>query len=299
MARPVFPSRPLTFLCPFPAGGIVDIVIRTFNEDLAERLGQPVAVDARPGAGGMIASTALHNADPDGHTIMMATLSHLTAPLFTPADYHPVEDFVSVAQVCSSVGMIVVPTALGVGSIDELIALDASDPGALNYIKPGNGSFGHLMVETLNLNAGTSIRPIDYQGLPPGIIDLLANRVQVGVLSVSQVVQHAAEGTLTPIAAVGNVRAAAFPDVPTLPEQGHEASNIETVFFVIAPAGTPQGAVERLHGDIAASVASDRVQSRIAELGLLPVPYADLAVLQDKMASAHAGFDRLVKAMDI
>ncbi|MFN3146158.1 MAG: Bug family tripartite tricarboxylate transporter substrate binding protein [Paracoccaceae bacterium] len=186
---------------------------------------------------------------------MMATLSHLTAPLFTPADYHPAQDFISVSQVCASVPLIVVPTALGVNSIEELIELDASDPGALNYIKPGNGSFGHLMIETLNLNAGTTIQPIDYQGLPPGIIDLQANRVQVGALSVSHIVQHVAEGTLTPIAAVGNVRAAEFPDVPTLPEQGHAASNIDTVFFVIAPAGTPDDAVQRLHDEITASLA--------------------------------------------
>lgn len=301
LAGPVFaqdfPSRPITFICPFPAGGIVDIVMRTFSEDLTRELGQPVAVDARPGASGMLASGALALAAPDGHTIMMATLSHLTAPLFTPAAYDPVSDFQSVARVAASVSVMCVPASLGVSTMAEFVELAKLRSGEFNYLKPGNGSFGHLTGEALKLATGIEMEAIDYAGLPPGILDMLAGRLELATLSTGLAEPHVREGTLVPIATVGSVRSPIFPDVPTLTEQGFDDANVESVYFVIAPAATPQGVVQRLHEALNTVLANSDVQTRLEGVGTIPLPPIGLDELQANMRSDYESFKALVESL--
>lgn len=293
-----FPSRPITFICPFPAGGIVDLVMRSFSDDLAAELGQPVAVDVRPGASGMLASAALAASEPDGHTIMLATLSHLTAPLFTPAAYDPIADFRSFGLVSANVSVICVPASLGVSTIDEFVELARSRPGEFNYLRPGIGSFGHLTAESLKLATGIEMEAIDYQGVPPGIVDMLAGRLEFGTPSAVLAEPHVAEGTLAVLATVGDVRSPIFPDIPTLSEQGYEDANVSPAYFALAPAGTPEPVIERLHEALMAVMAREDVQERVRGIGTIPLPPAGLDELQQRMAADYARFQTLVESLE-
>lgn len=292
-----FPTRPVTFICPFPAGGIVDLVMRSFSEDLAAELGQPVAVDVRPGASGMVAASAVAAAEPDGHTIMLVALSHLTAPLFSPVAHDPVNDFRPFAQVSTSVGVVAVPASLGVSTLDEFLELARSRPGELNYLKPGIGSFGHLTMEALQQETGISVEGIEYAGLPPGIVDMLAGRLDVGVMSAVLAQPHVQEGTMQVLATVGDVRSPLFPDLPTLSELGHDDANISPAYLALAPAATPEPVIERLHEAFATVLAREEVQERLLGVGTLPLPALSLDELQARMRADSARFTALVESL--
>jgi tripartite-type tricarboxylate transporter receptor subunit TctC len=289
-----FPTKPITFVCPFPAGGIVDLVMRTFSDDLAAELGQPVVVDARPGAAGMVASSAVAKADADGHTLMMATISHLVAPMLTKADFHPVDDFVGVAVCSSSVSVACVPASVQAGNIAEFVALAKANPGAMNYLRPGHGSFGHLTVETLKLETGIDVTAVDYKGLPPGILDMLADRVQLGILSSGLAAPHVKDGKLKVIATVGTARSKEFPDVPTMTEQGFGDANIDAWYMAVAPKGTPAAVVEKLNAAFAKVLAKPEVKERLLVASGIPVPTLSATDTQALLASDYAKYQRLV-----
>jgi tripartite-type tricarboxylate transporter receptor subunit TctC len=294
-----YPSKPITFVCPFPAGGIVDLVMRSFSDDLAAELGQPVIVDPRPGAGGMIASTAVAKAEPDGHTLMMATLSHLVAPLLTNAEFHPVDDFQAITVCSSSVSVVCVPTSVKATSIAELIELARAEPGSLNYLRPGHGSFGHLTVETIKLNTGVDITAVDYKGLPPGILDMLADRVQLGILSSGLAAPHVRDGKMRVIGTVGATRAKDFPDVPTLAEQGFADANLDSWYMAIAPRGVPAPVIEQLNAAFAKVLAKPDVQARLMTASGIPVPPLTTAAAQALLVSDYARYQTLVREAKI
>jgi tripartite-type tricarboxylate transporter receptor subunit TctC len=267
-----FPSRSIRFICPFPAGGIVDIVMRAFSDDVAAELGQPVVVDARPGAGGLIGSQALVGAQPDGHTWMMATLSHLVAPILAKSNFHPVNDVTGIAMTAGSVSVAAVPSSLPARTMTEFVRHARANPGKLNYLRPGRGSFGHLTVETLKLRTGIDVTAVDYSGLPPGILDLVAGRLDLGILSTGLAMPHVQEGKLRIIGTIGNQRAPEFPDMPTLTEQGVGDANLDSWYVVLAPKGVPAPIVERTHAAIMRALAKPEVQGRMKAAGALPVP---------------------------
>jgi tripartite-type tricarboxylate transporter receptor subunit TctC len=294
-----YPTKPITFVCPFPAGGIVDLVMRSFSGDLAAELGQPVVVDPRPGAGGMIASTAVAKAEADGHTLMMATLSHLVAPLLSKAEFHPIDDFQAIAVCSSSVSVVCVPTSVKANNLAELIALAKANPGKLNYLRPGHGSFGHLTVETIKLNAGVDITPVDYRGLPPGILDMLADRVQVGILSSGLAAPHVRDGKMRVIGTVGATRAKEFPDVPSLTEQGFADANLDSWYMVVAPKGVPAPVIEKLNATLSKVLAKPDVQARLITASGIPVPPLTPDAAQALLVKDFAKYQTLVREAKI
>jgi tripartite-type tricarboxylate transporter receptor subunit TctC len=172
-----FPQRPIRFISPFPAGGIIDLVIRACSDDLAAELGQPVVVDVRTGAGGMIAAQNLAQSPPDGHSWLLASLGHIVAPLLTPQTFHPVESFQGLTRVSHAVSVIAVPAGSPLRSMAELIAAARAEPGRLNYLRPGSGSFAHMAAEVIQRAQGIRLTAVDYRGLPPGVVDLIAGRL--------------------------------------------------------------------------------------------------------------------------
>ena len=293
-----FPTRPINFICPFPAGGIVDLVMRSFSEELAAELGQPVAVDVRPGASGMIAAAAVAASEPDGHTITLVALSHLTAPLFTQVAHDPVADFRPFAQVSTSVGVVAVPASLGVSTLDEFIALAKSRPGELNYLKPGIGSFGHLTTEALQLETGIELEGIEYAGLPPGIVDMLAGRLDLGVMSAALAEPHVREGTLVVLSSVGAVRSPLFPDLPTLSELGFDDANISPAYLALAPSATPEPVIQRLHEAFQTVLARGDVQERLVGIGTIPLPPLSLDELQARMLADSERYAAIVASLE-
>jgi len=294
-----FPQRPVRFICPFPAGGIVDILMRAFNEELGAELGQPVVIDPRPGAGGLIGSQQLIAAPADGHTWMMATQAHLVAPILTPSNFHPVEAVQGVAVAAHSVSLVVVPAALPVRNMSELVALAKRDPGRLNYLRPGSGSFGHMTMEVLKRAAGIEVTAVDYRGLPPGIVDLIAERIHIAFLSTGLTMTHIREGRLRAIATIGPVRAPELPDLPTLTEQGLADANLDSYYAIIVPRGVPAPIVYRIHQAYGAVVTKPEVQRKLAAAGGIPARQVSPAEVQAMLARDHARYVALIRDANI
>jgi tripartite-type tricarboxylate transporter receptor subunit TctC len=294
-----FPQRPIRFICPFPAGGIVDILMRAFNEELGTELGQPVVIDPRPGAGGLIGSQQLVAAPADGHTLMMATQAHLVAPILTPSSFHPVEAVQGVALAAHSVSLVVVPAALPVRNMAELVALAKRDPGRLNYLRPGSGSFGHMTMEVLKRAAGIEVTAVDYRGLPPGIIDLIAERIHIAFLSTGLTMTHIREGRLRAIATIGPARAPELPDLPTMTEQGLADANLDSYYAIIAPRGVPAPVVDRINQAFGAVVARPEVRRKLAAAGGVPARQIAPAEVQAMLARDYARYVALIRDANI
>ena len=304
LARPAlaqaFPTRPIRFICPFPAGGIVDVVMRTHTEELAAELGQPVVIDVRTGAGGLIGSQQLVQAPADGHTWLMASLGNIVAPILTPSGFHPVESVQGLSLVSQSVSMLVVRGETPARSVQELAALAKARPGQLNYLRAGNGSFAHMSMELMQRVMGFQVTAVDYRGLPPGILDMLAGRLDIAVLSSGLVKQHISEGRMRALAAIGATRSPDFPDVPTLTELGFAEANMDSWYIAIAPRGLPAPVLARIHAAYTKVLSMPAVQQKLRAVGTIPAatlpPAADV---QAMLAAEYAKFDRLIRDANI
>jgi tripartite-type tricarboxylate transporter receptor subunit TctC len=242
-----FPDKPLRFLIPFPAGGIVDIVGRAVGERMAVLLGQPVVIDNRPGGNTSIATDIVAKAPPDGHTWVLATVSHAVAPHLQKVPFDPIADFAGVAYLANVPAIAVVPAASRFKSMAELVAAAKAEPGKITYLNPGAGTSIHLNMELLRLRTGAAVTSIPYRGLPPGIPDLLEGRIDLALLSPPLCLPHIKAGKLRALAVAGNARHRDLPAVPTFPEAGLSDSVVESWYVILAPAKTPKEIVARLH----------------------------------------------------
>ena len=173
-----FPGKPLRIIVPFPAGGIVDLMARSLSDKLAAGLGQPVLVEARPGANGSLGTEAVAKSDPDGHTLVLATLSHVTTPVLTKTPWHPTKDFTGVAIMGHVANVAVVNPDLPAKSLREFVDYAKARPGKINFINAGAGTSQTMSTELLKRNAVLDMVGIGYKGFPPAIPDILAGQVQ-------------------------------------------------------------------------------------------------------------------------
>jgi tripartite-type tricarboxylate transporter receptor subunit TctC len=294
-----FPQRPIRFICPFPAGGIVDLVMRTHTDELAAELGQPVVIDVRTGAGGLIGSQQLNAAAPDGHTWLMASLGNIVAPILTPSGFHPVDSVQGISMVSHSVSVVVVPGTSSARTLAEFVAQAKARPNALNYLRAGNGSFAHMSMELMQRVMGFQVTAVDYRGLPPGIVDMLAGRLDVAVLSTGLVKQHIAEGKMRALAAIGSTRSPDFPDVATLAELGFAEANMDSWYIAIAPRGLPEPVLARIAGAYNRVLAQPAVQQKLRGVGTLPSPLIPPAEVQALLAREHQKFVTLIREANI
>lgn len=304
LARPAFaqafPSRPIRFICPFPAGGIVDLVMRTHTEELAAELGQPVVIDVRTGAGGLIGSQQLAQAAPDGHTWLMASLGNIVAPILTPSGFHPVESVQGLSLVSHSVSVLVVRGDSTARTIQDVAALAKARPGQLNYLRAGNGSFAHMSMELMQRVLGFQVTAVDYRGLPPGILDMLAGRLDLAVLSTGLAKQHVQSGAMRAVAAIGSTRSPDLPDVPTLTEAGVPEANMDSWYIAIAPRGLPDPVLARIHAAYTKVLSTPAVQQKLRGVGTIPAAtLPPAAEVQAMLVREHAKFERLVREANI
>lgn len=295
-----FPTRPIRFICPFPAGGIVDLVMRTHTEELGAELGQSVVIDVRTGAGGLIGSQQLVQAPPDGHTWLMASLGNLVAPILTPSGFHPVESIQGLSLVSHSVSVLVVRGESPARTMQDFIALAKARPGQLNYLRSGPGTFSHMSMELMQRVMGFQVTAVDYRGLPPGIVDLLAGRLDLAVLSTGLARQHVAEGRMRALAAIGSTRSPDLPEVPTLAELGFAEANMDSWYIAIAPRGLPAPVLERIHTAYTKVLSMPAVQQKLRGVGTVPattlLPAAEVQAL---LVREHAKFERLIREANI
>jgi tripartite-type tricarboxylate transporter receptor subunit TctC len=294
-----FPQRPIRFISPFPAGGIIDLVIRAVSEDLASELGQAVVVDVRTGAGGMIAAQNLAQAPADGYSWLLASLGHVVAPLLTPQPFHPVDAFQGLAKVSHAVSVLSVPANSPLTSVAQLVAAARAEPGKLNYLRPGHGTFAHMAVEVLQRSQDMRLTAVDYRGLPPGVVDLIAGRIDLAVLPAGLAAPHLREGRLRALSAVGTTRALELPDLPTLGEQGIRGADVDSWYIAIAPRGLPEQVLTRISAAWRNVLSRPTVQEKLRGVGTVPAAPMGPAETQALLAHEYANYATLVREANI
>jgi tripartite-type tricarboxylate transporter receptor subunit TctC len=266
-------AKPLRVIIPFPPGGATDITARSLQEPLARILKQPVVLENRGGAGGSIGMAEVARAPADGLTIGVATLStHGVNPaVYSKLPYHPTKDFVGVTEIVKAPGVIVInPAVLPVKDFAELVKHLKANPGKVSYATPGNGTIGHMWGELFKSSTGTSMVHIPYRGAGPAINDVLAGQVAVYFDQVASSLPHIKAGKLKALAVSWPGRLDVLPDVPTYAELGYKQANEPSWFGLVAPAGTPAAAVDRIQQAVAQALKETAVAERLAGQGLYP-----------------------------
>jgi len=267
-----FPSKPLRFVIPFPAGGIVDVVGRAVGEKMAATLGQPVVADNRPGGNAAIATDIVAKAPADGHTWLLATVSHVVTPHLQKVEYDAIGDFAGAAYLCNVPAIAVVPAASPFKTMADVIARAKAEPGKLTYLSPGAGTSMHLNMEMVKVRTGAAVAPVPYRGLPPGIPDLLEGRLDFGLLPPVLATAHIRAGKLRPLAVAANQRMKDVPDVPTFAEAGLADAVVESWYLILVPAKTPRDAVARIHAAATDALKDAEVLKKLDTAGAVPPP---------------------------
>jgi len=268
-----YPSKPIRIVVPFPVGGIADLYSRLIGNRWTEVWGQPVVVENRTGAGGNIAAEMVAKSLPDGYTLVMGSLgTHaVNVSLFSKLPFDPVRDFAPVALALEAEGLLAVHPSLPVQNVADLIALARAKSGALTYASAGAGTASHLAGELFKSMAKVDMVHVPYKGNVPAITDLLAGQTSLIFATMPTVLPQAKAGKLRALATIGNARAAATPDLPTVAETlpGFVVNNWVGLF---APAGTPPGIVGRLNGEVQKFMQSKEITARLTAEGARFIP---------------------------
>ena len=262
-----YPSKPVRIVVSYPAGGIVDLMARAAGDALAPRLGRPVIVEAKPGADGSIGIEAVARAEPDGHTLLLATLALAVNPHLGKVPWHPVNDFTGVAHMGSVANIAAVTPSLGPKDLRAFVELARARPGAINYMNPGNGSSQHMSAELLQQMTGIQLTSINYKGVPPAIPDFLAGTVPFGFFPYSTIAAHIRSGKAQAIAIALPIRHKQFPELPTMAEQGFETSQVNSWYVFVAPKRTPRAVIDRLNRDLNAVLTEEDTIARVDKIG--------------------------------
>ncbi|HEV2008170.1 MAG TPA: tripartite tricarboxylate transporter substrate binding protein [Burkholderiales bacterium] len=264
-----YPTKPIRFIVPFAPGGSTDTLARTVGQKLSDALGQQVVVDNRSGGNGNIGMEIVARAAPDGHTIVLGYIANLGIgpSVFAKLPFDPVKDYAPITQLAASPNIFVTHPSVPAKSFKEFIAYAKANPNKINYASAAVASLGHLAGELLNASAGISMQHVPYKGSGQAVIDLLAGQVQVMFSGMSSVMPHLKTGKLRPLAVTGAQRSPAAPEVPTIAESGFPGFEATAWYGVLAPAGTPQRVVIRLHDEIVRVLKMPDVKERLENVG--------------------------------
>lgn len=264
-----YPVKPIRMVLPFPPGGVTDLLARALAEKLAQRLGQPVIVDNRPGAGTVLSSDIVARASADGYTLLLAASSIGTAPLlYEKVTYDAIKSFTPITQVASVVHILEVRESLPVKSVAELIAYARQHPGKLNYGSTGTGTSTHLEAELFKNMANIDMTHIPYKGSAPALIDLVAGQTDVMVDAWGSSGPFVRSGKLRALAVTTAKRSEAVPDLPTVAESGLPGYEAMPWLGLMAPAGTPAPVVNRIYQAVAEILKEPEMRERFKGWGL-------------------------------
>ena len=273
-AREPWPTRPLRLILPYTPGGGTDAVARTLAAELHARLGQPVVVENRPGAGGNLATELVATAWPDGHTLLMGNQGPMSVnpTLFrTTLRLDPATALDPVAMVAETPLVLVAGPGTGATTLAALLAEARARAGTLTYASPGNGAAGHLAMALLLQEAGATATHVPFRGAAPGLTDVAAGHVAAMVSTLPSVLGLVQGGRLRALAVTGDARVAALPDVPTVAET-LPGYRVAAWYGILVPAGTPAAVRDRLSAAVAAAVAAPAVVERLRAEGTDPLP---------------------------
>lgn len=268
------PNKPIRLIIPFPPGGTTDIVGRVVADQLGKQLGQPVIVENRGGGGGAIGATEVAKANPDGYTIGMATVSTMAVnPACNPKlAYDAAKDFKPITNLAAVPNVVVVnPGKVAAKDMSEFVALLKSKPGKLSFATSGTCGIGHMMGELFKTTSGTYILHIPYRGAGPALNDVLAGQVEILFDNLPSSLPHLQSGKLRALAVAAPQRVDVLPNVPTFAELKMVPVNDMAWYGLIAPAGTPDAVIARLHDAAVKALATPEVRDKLRAQGAQPV----------------------------
>jgi tripartite-type tricarboxylate transporter receptor subunit TctC len=300
LAQDKWPSKPITYVVPFPAGGTTDVLARLIGQKLGPALGTTIVVENKPGAGGNVGSEFVARAAPDGYTILGGTISShsINVSLYPKLPYDPVTSFQPITLIGTNPNILVVPASSPYKSVQDVTAALKAKPGSLSYASAGNGTSQHLSAELYKFMAGIDMVHIPYKGSGPAIQDVIGGQVPMMFDTSVVAGPHIEGGRLRALAVTSGKRANAFPNVPTMAESGVTGYDVVSWQAIFAPAGTPKPIVDRLHAELAKILQDPEVRDRLAKLGLDPsgMTPAELAAFQKAEIEKWA---KVIKAANI
>ncbi|MEC4721606.1 tripartite tricarboxylate transporter substrate binding protein [Noviherbaspirillum sp. CPCC 100848] len=281
-----YPVRTVTLVVPFAPGGGTDTGTRILAQQLSQKWRQPVVVENKPGAAGMIGADTVARATPDGYTLLIGNLGtqSVNPSLYKKMPYNADKAFTAVSLIAELPLLLVVNQNSPAKSLSELVALAKTKQGGLSYSSSGSGGSMHLAAELLASGTATKMLHVPYKGGGPAIQDLLAGQVDMSIATILELNSHIKSGKLRPLAQMGTTRAAALPNIPTAAEAGVPGFNATSWMGLLAPAGTPKELIERISADVQEAVNTPEIRDKFASLGAVPV------------GSDAAGFQRLIDA---
>ena len=280
MAQP-YPAKPIRIVVPSPPGGPPDLIARMLAPKLQPLIGQPLVVENRAGAGGIVGTAYLAKQPADGANWLLTTASHVNTPPFNEnVPFDPVKDFTHVTLVAQNFGQaLIVPPTFPASNVQELISIARKNPGKLNYGSAGIGTASHIPAELMKSLAGVDIVLVPYKGVAEVITDVLAGRMDMFFVGTQLAAQHAQAGKLKVLALTGAKRWKGLPDVPTMQEAGFKDFSIINWFGIWLPAGAPSDLVARMHADVAKALGDAELRQQFDQQGLEAVgmPPAEFA----------------------
>ena len=265
-----YPTKPIRMIVPSPIGGAAELLIRPIAERMAEKLGQPVVLDFRPGAGLTIGTAIAAKANPDGYTLLEGIISPLAINVtLYKLPYDPVKDFAPISLIARLPAVLVLHPSIPARNLKELIALAKKHPGKLTYGSAGIGTSGNLFAELFKIRAGVNILHVPYKGGGPAIIALLSGEISMEISGTAGSMAHIKSGRFRALAVTGAKRTPVLPDVPTMIESGVAVEGTAW-YSVVAPAGTPTLIVNQLRDAVIYAVESPRVRQLLLDQGAVP-----------------------------
>lgn len=300
-AQDKFPSHPITLMVPFPAGGSVDLMARTYAQPMSRILGVPVIIDNRPGAGGSVASQLVARAKPDGYTLVVSSQSsHLANPLTQPKlGYDPIKDFENITILGRQPNVLVVHSSLPIRTFKEFVEYAKKNPGKLNYGSGGVGSMGQLNVEMLKAATGIYTTHIPYRGGSPLITAVVGNEVQFILDNLLIMLPHIQSGKMRALAITADKRMPQLPDVPTFAEVGYPQLNITSWTGLAAPGGTPEPVVRAIYNAVREVAATPAMVAALNDRGVIPPEELPPAAFEKMMSDRLASYGDVVRRAGI
>jgi tripartite-type tricarboxylate transporter receptor subunit TctC len=295
-----FPKgQTITIVVGFVPGGGTDTATRIVAKSLSANLGQPVVVENRPGAGGVIATQAVVNAKPDGTTLLLGTIGPMAvSPHLMKLNFDPLKDLAPITMGVNFPNVLVVPPELKVNTLAELVTVAKKEPGKLTYASTGVGSAAHLAGELFAQRAGVELIHVPYKGGSAAMIDLLSSRIDAYYATPTTSVQHVQTKKLKALATTGLKRTDLMPDVPTMAESGYPGFNATNWYAFVAPAKTPAPILDRWNTEIVKVLNDPEVRAQLNKHGLTPDP-TTRQELADFMAKESATWKQVVKERNI
>ena len=263
-----YPNRPVKIICVYPAGGGLDIVLRSIAQKLSAAWGKPVIIENVAGAGTTLGAAAAAKAAADGYTILATDISFsIAASFYDKLPYDSAKDLTPISMIATASHALVVTSSFPVHSVNELIAHTKANPGKAMFATPGPGTIDHLGWALLNKIAGGSIVAVPYKGSAGSLIDVVAGRVEIYSGATGTLVNYVKSGKLRPLAVFEKERTKVLPDVPTIAELGLPNLEMNAWYGLFAPAGTPREIIDEINKEVAKSLATKDVQDTLALLG--------------------------------